>query len=133
MSRPSLQITRKCDAKEEMGETLLCLTIYFSIAAIFWKGSFLFIFCEMSLLRCAIWLCIYCKKVRDVHLPIFIIVVSDSPCNFRDMAPPALSEWTPTRSGFIPDLLSCNVSTAVLILEIMCFGVIWIHELLKGS
>ena len=68
----------------------------------------------MSLLRCAIWLCIYWRKVNEVHLPIFIIVVSDAPLSLRAIAPPALKECTPTRSGVIPACVRSRFATAFL-------------------
>ena len=66
------------------------------------------IFFEMFLDKCAIWLWIYCKKVRDIERPIFIIVVSLYPWSFRAMAPPARNECAPTRSGSIPCFSSFN-------------------------
>ena len=59
------------------------------------------IFFEMFLDKCAIWLWMYCKKVRDIQRPIFIIVVSLFTWSFRDMAPPERNECTSTRSGSI--------------------------------
>ena len=62
------------------------------MAAMFWNFRFLLIFVDRSLLRCAIWLCIYWRNVREVQRPIFIIVVSDAPLSLRAIAPPALKE-----------------------------------------
>ena len=55
------------------------------------------------------------------------MVVSDSPCNLSVIVPPALSECTPTRPGFI--LLSSRFSadTALLMDMSMSMGVICIH------
>jgi len=47
------------------------------------------------------------------HLIIFMMVVSLSPCNFRDIAPPAWRECTPTRSGLIPAFSSSRIRIAV--------------------
>ena len=69
------------------------------------RGSLILL--DMSLLRWAIWLCIYCRKVSERHLPCFMMVVSLNPCSFRAIAPPALSECDPTSSGVIP--LSCSL------------------------
>ena len=57
----------------------------------------------------------YWRKVSDVHLPIFMIVVSLAPCSLRAMAPPALSECTPIKSGLMPVVDSCRSCTARLI------------------
>ena len=69
----------------------------------------------------------YCRKVSDVHLPIFIMVVSGAPFSFSAMAPPALKECTPTKSGVIPDFSRLSVLTAVLKCLIMSVWVTWPH------
>ena len=56
----------------------------------------------------------YCKNVREVHLPIFMMVVSEAPFNFSAIAPPALKECTPTRSGVIPDVSILRFDTVLL-------------------
>ena len=93
------------------------------IAAIFRNGTGVAIFVDRFLDRCPIWLCIYCKKVSPDHLPCFIIVVSDSPCSFNDIAPPARSEWTPTMSGSIPLSSRCKSLTLLRMQVIMSVGV----------
>ena len=64
-----------------------------SIAATLIKGSLMLIFAEMSLVKCAIWLWVYCKKFSKVQRSIFIIVVSSMPCSFNAIAPLALGKW----------------------------------------
>ena len=44
----------------------------------------------------------YRRNISDVHLPILKIVVSEAPLSFRDIAPPALQEKTPTKSVVMP-------------------------------
>ena len=59
-----------------------------------------------------------------------MIVMSFDPVSFGAMAPPALRECTPTRSGSIPDLWSLRVVTAFLIFVRMSGAVIWYQCLL---
>ena len=59
------------------------------------------IFCDIYFEGWAIWLCIYCKKVRDVQHTIFIMVVSSQPFRFSAIAPPAQRECAPTKSGLM--------------------------------
>ena len=79
-----------------------CMDQAASIAAMLMNCSGLLIVVEISELRWAIWLCMYCRNVSDDQRPIFCIVVSERPCNFMAMAPPARSECTPTKSGSMP-------------------------------
>ena len=84
------------------------------------------IFVESSLLKWAIWLWMYIRKVREDQRPIFMIVVSDCPCNFNAIAPPARSECTPMRSGSIPALSSCSSlmacrSAVLMSVDVTCF------------
>ena len=51
------------------------------------------------------------RSVRLEHQPIFMMVVLLSPYSFRDMPPPALREWTLTRSGLIPAWRSLRAET----------------------
>ena len=97
------------------------------MAAMLVKLIFVFIFVDRSTLRWAIWLCMYWRKVSDVHLPIFIIVVSLTLLSFRAMAPPALRECTPTRSGSIPALCRSSCFIVFLIALRMSFAVTWSH------
>ena len=99
-------------AKEEMGED----DPYLSIDAMFWNGNFVLIFFDKSLLRCAIWLCMYCRNVRDLQHPCFTVVVSDPPFNFIAIAPPTLCECTPASFDKIP----CFSHFLVLIACLMC-------------
>ena len=73
--------------------------------------------------RCTIWLWMYCKNVSDVHLPIFMMVVSSYPCNFRAIAPPARNEWVPTSSWWIACFSSINCFVAARTSLIMSFDV----------
>ena len=75
-----------------------------SMQAILVKLSSTLILDDKSALRCAIWLCIYCRNVSDVQRPCFIIVVSLSPLSFKAIAPPARNECTPTRFGVMPEV-----------------------------
>ena len=56
----------------------------------------------------------------DVHLPCFWMMVSDIPCSFNAIAPPARSECTPTRSGSIPFLWRFSIFTLRLTLFRIC-------------
>lgn len=51
----------------------------YSIAAMLRKLMCVPICLDRSLLRWAIWLWMYSRKVREVHLPAFMIVVSVAP------------------------------------------------------
>ena len=44
----------------------------------------------------------YWRKVRLFHLPSLLMVVSSQPWILSAMAPPAWSDWEPTRSGSMP-------------------------------
>ena len=90
----------------------------------FWNLKFLLIFDDRSVLRYTIWLCMYCRKVKDVHLPTFIMVVSGDSLSFSAIVPPTLKEWTPTRSGVIPDFSRLSVDTAILRCLIMSVCII---------
>jgi len=93
------------------GRSSVSVGFYCSMLAMFMKVSFVLIFVERSLERCAIWLCMYWRNVMDVQRPCFWMVVSETPCSFRAMAPPARSECTPTRSGSMPFLSSSKALT----------------------
>ena len=96
-------------AKEEMGE-LFCL----------------FFYC-CNVLKWEFWLWMYWRKVRDLHLPCFMIVVSDAPFIFIAIAPPARSECTPTKFGAIPCFFSLRLLIDFLIHDIMSDGVMQIQ------
>ena len=55
------------------------------------------IFLEISFERWAIWLWIYCKNVREVNFPIFMMVVSSKPRSLSAMLPSTCSKCAPTR------------------------------------
>ena len=67
---------------------------------------------ERSLLRWAILLWMYSRKVRDVHLPVFMIVMSLVPWSLSAMDPPACRECIPIRSGSSPPLWRSRFLTA---------------------
>ena len=75
---------------------------YISVASVFRNGVGLIILCSIPFEICPILLRMYMINVRLNHQPIFMMVVLLAPCSFRDMHPPALRYWTPTRSGMIP-------------------------------
>ena len=60
----------------------------------------------------SIWLCMYICQVLDDHRPIFWMVESLYPMSFRAIAPPALRECDPTRSGSMPWRCSLREETA---------------------
>ena len=62
----------------------------------------------------SIWLPMYWRNIRDVNVPIIIVVVSDAPLNLKTIVPPALKGCTPTRSGVIPACMSFRFETAFL-------------------
>ena len=97
--------------------------------AMFEKFKTTLIFDDRSALRCAIWLWMYCRKVKDVHRPCFIIVVSLSPDNLSAMAPPVRNECTPTKSGLMPERCSFRVVTALLMVVHMFVAVTCVHLL----
>ena len=88
------------------------------------------IFDERSALKCAIWLCMYCRNVRDVQRPCFIMVVSLSPVSLSAIAPPARREWTPTKTGLIPDRWSLRLRTAIRMVVRKLVAVTCVHLLL---
>ena len=92
------------------------------------KSMLELIFSDSPELRCAIWLCMYWRKVRPDHLPIFIIVVSSEPVSLRAMAPPARSECAPTKSASIPLSCKSSVLTVCRMLVIICLLVIWVQR-----
>ena len=69
----------------------------------------------------------YCKKVRDVHRPIFIIVVSLYLWSFRDMAPSARNECATTRSGSITCFSRFNYFAVSRTASIMWQGSTGVH------
>ena len=107
----------------------MCGVYACSIAAILMKSIGVLIFDASPVLRWAIWLCMYWRKVRPDHLPIFMIVVSSAPVSFKAMAPPARREWAPTRSASMPLLWSLRALTACRRPSIMCLLVICVHVL----
>ena len=97
--------------------------------AILRKGSAIIIFFYTYLETCAIWLWIYCRKVRLVHLPNVLMVVSSQPWSLSAMASPAWSEWETTRSGYMPCWcsLSCLVAvrtTSIISADCTCYHVL---------
>ena len=101
MERPGLESGAGCEPDEEPGQAysvvsdevvLVDMSSLMSMHAMLRKGSSSDMSFEMSFPRCAIWVCMYIRKVRDDHRPIFMIVVSLCPCIFRAMAPPARRE-----------------------------------------
>ena len=78
---------------------MLLRVVYSYISATLTNVRGMLIFCDISFERWEIWLCLYCKKVRDVQCPIFIMVVSFKPCNFSAIAPPSRRECALTKSG----------------------------------
>ena len=87
------------------------------------KGIGWFILANRSLDRCPIWLWMYMRKVRLDQRPIFMMVMFDSPWILSAMAPPALNEWTLTKSGFIPALFSPRMTMDRCIAVIRLVGV----------
>ena len=97
------------------------------MAAMLMNVRLVLILSDSPALRCAIWLWIYCKKVRPDHRPIFIIVVSSAPVSLSAMAPPARRECGPTRSASMPFLCRCSAFTALRKLVVICRLVICDH------
>ena len=98
------------------------------MAAMFWNVRFMLIFEDRSFMRCAIWLCMYWMNVIDIHLPCFLIMVSETPWSLSAIAPPARKECTPMRSGSSPFSFSLRVRTAVRMPVLMSFGVMGFHS-----
>jgi len=90
----------------------------------FRKGTGVLIFVEMPFARCPIWLWIYMRKVLLDHLPYFINTESSSFCSLRAIAPPARSEWVPTRSGSSPASCHFKVLMDWRMLRLISSGVI---------
>ena len=86
----------------------MCYLCIYPIAAMFKYDSGILIFEEIFFERCAIWSWMYCVKVKEHQLPIFIIAVSSYPYNLRAMAPPARSECAPIKSGSIAFFCKSN-------------------------
>ena len=83
----------------------------FSMLAMLVNGRGVLILVVMSFPRCAICAWMYMRKVRELHRPCFMIVVSSRPWSFIAIAPPARREWTPMRSGSMPWWCSCIWTT----------------------
>ena len=63
------------------------------------------------------------RNVRLDHCPIFMMVVLLVPCSFRDMTPPVLRGWTPTRSGLMPAWRSFRAETENQMVVMISVGV----------
>lgn len=79
--------------------------------AMFWNMSCVLIFVDRDFDKCAIWLWMYWRNVMDVQRNCFWIMVSETPCSFCAIAPPARRECTPTRSGSMPFSSNLRVFT----------------------
>ena len=70
--------------------------------AMFLKASGVLIAAATPSWNLSIWVWMYICHVSDVHLPSLRMVESLKSISFKAIAPPARSEWEPTRSGSNP-------------------------------
>ena len=84
---------------------------YISRSEMFRNGIDVLIFWSRPFEIFPIWLLIYTINFKLDHRPILKMVVSLSPLSFKDMAPTARREWTPTRYELIPSWCSFRVVT----------------------
>ena len=111
--------------------------VYFLIDAMLRNETCVRILGDRSFERCPILIMYVHKEVMLDHLPIFMMVVSLSPYNCKDIAPQAQRECTPTRSGLIPVFSSFRVQIAVSIAVMrssgmtitnLCFSLMNLHK-----